>query len=126
MNYLNGQIQIAILTDGGRDEFNNPLPAVETWTDPIRCHIQTITHRNDGVVLEGVFTNSSYKIWFGTHTLSKTVLELFEEQNQVNADRVRIVQDKVLIGDWQIQNISFKHTMGRIEIIVGNRINRQV
>lgn len=126
MNYRNGHIQIAIIADGGKDEFNRPLPAIETWTNPIRCHIQTITHRNDGQTTDGVWTNSSYKVWFGTHTLSETVLELFQEENQNQVQRIKVIQDKVSKGEWQVQNILIKHTMGRIELLIGNRINRQV
>ncbi len=126
MNYLNGHIELAIISDGGLDEFNNPLPATVTWTDPIRCHIQTVTHRNDGAVIDGIFTNSSYKIWFGTYTLSETILKLFKDWNGQGVERIRLSHDKSDRGDWQVQNLSFKNTMGRVEIIIGNRINRQV
>jgi hypothetical protein len=126
MHYINGRIFIGILTDGGKDEFNQPLPATIEWTDRIPCHIQTITHRNDGSVTDGIFTNSSYKIWFGTYSLNNSVMKLFDEENQPKIERVKVIKDKVDIGEWQVQNVLVKHITGRVEILIGNRMNRLV
>ncbi len=126
MNYKNGSLQIAIMQDGGKDEFNRPKPAIITWTDPIRCHIETVTHRNDAIVTDGISTQSSYMIWFGTYTLNNDVMQIFEEYNRDRIECIRLVHNKLDIGDWQVQNIEVKNMFGRVEIMVGNRINRQV
>ncbi len=114
---VNGLMEYAIMQDGGRDQFNNPLPAIITWSKPIPCHIMTVTHRNDGVAEDGVFTNSSYKIW----------IEAYGREMSFYPERVRLTQDGVNVGEWQVQAPpQWKHSNGRIEFIVGNRLNRQV
>lgn len=149
--FKNGYLQYAILTDGGTDEFNRPLPAIIEWSAHIPCHIMTYNHRNDGVVTDGIFTNSSYKVWleiydrdledkwsllslseYGFIELDDTGLMIdttrrpYKNPSKFNPERVRLIHDTIDIGEWQVQNISYKRMSGRIEILIGNRLNRQV
>lgn len=126
MDYKNGHIQIAILQDGGKDEFNRPKPAIVTWTDKINCHIQPITHRNDAVVTDGISTQSSYNLWFGTYTLNNSVMNIFEEFNRDKIERVRVCYNKLDIGEFQVQAIIIKNMFGRVEMVLGNRLGRML
>lgn len=115
--FKNGYIEYATIVDGGLDEFNRPLPAIIEWSQKIPCHVMTYNHRNDGVVTDGIFTNSSYKVWLETYYIR------FEN---FNIERVRVWQNQRNLGEWQVQNVNYPKMSGRIELLLGNRINRIV
>lgn len=114
---MNGHIQVAGISGTGADNFNRPLPADVVYGDIIPCHVQAYTHRNDGVYNNGVFEQSSYKVWFEDY---------IDRDEDFNVERIKLTHNRRNLGEWQVQNVSYKPLTGRIELIVGNRINRQI
>lgn len=117
MNVINGHIKYAIITDGGRDEFNSPLPAIVTWSEPIACRVQQVSSRHDVPVIDGIQSQSSYKIfldyrYFGAISFSPEI--------------VSITKDLVDMGEYQVQAVLHNKILGRTEIFVGVRSNRQL
>lgn len=65
MIIANGTLQTIEKTGGGLLD-GRPVEVVETIGNPIECNIKTITHDHKGVVVDGVFTQSSYEVLIDT------------------------------------------------------------
>lgn len=117
MNYINGHIEVAEIIDRGVDEFNRPLPAYVEWSAPIGCRVQQVSSRHDVPVIDGIRSQATYKIfldyaYFGAISFRPEI--------------VRITKDLVCLGEYQVQAIIHNKMLGRTEIFVGVRSNRQI
>lgn len=117
MNIINGYIEVASIADGGKDEFNQPLPAIVTWSRPMHCHIQSVTGRNDVPVVDGTASQASYKIFIDYRFFGNV---------HFNPDILRINLDGEDKGEYQVQAYTYKKLGGRTEIYVGVRSNKQL
>lgn len=117
MNYIDGHIEFCQMVDGGVDEYNRPLPATITWSEPMRCRVQRVSSRHDVPVVDGVQSQASYKIfldyrYFGAISFRPEI--------------VRIRKDLVDVGEYQVQAVLHNKMLGRTEIFVGVRSNKQL
>lgn len=103
---VNGTIQIQIVSGGGYDTNGDPVPAVVGWSDAVPCHIDTVTHRNDGRYENGKFTESSYRVFFEMYA------------GDFNAKRIKLTHHGRDIGEWQVQDAQPKPKTGRIQVTV--------
>ena len=109
---VNGTIQVQTVTGGGYNAKGDPVPATVGWADPIPCHIDTVTHRNDGRYENGKFTESSYRVF----------VEMYGQNYDIASKRVKLTHYGRDIGDaekgWQVQDAQYKPKTGRIQITV--------
>ncbi len=109
---VNGTIQMQTVTGGGYDTNGDPISAIVDWSDPVSCHIDTITHRNDGRYQDGKFTESSYRVFF----------EMYDMDYTFTSKRVRLTHFGRVVGDadkgWQVQDVQYKPKTGRIQVMV--------
>lgn len=117
MNVINGHIIVGKICSCGVDEFNRKLPAKVEWGEPIRCRIQQMSSRYDAPVIDGVKSQCSYKIFCD--------FRYFGAIN-FNPQIVRITKDERELGEYQVQAVLHNKMLGRTEIFVGVRSNKQL
>jgi hypothetical protein len=109
---VNGTIQVQTVTGGGWGANGDPVQATVCWSDPVPCHIDTVTHRNDGRYDNGTFTESSYRVFF----------EMYDMDCDFTSKRVRLTHNGRDIGNvkegWLVQNVQYKPKTGRIQVTV--------
>lgn len=100
----NGTVSFLTVTGGGIDSSGNPIAVSETWTEPIPCHIDTVTDNTKGTYEDGKFRQQSYKI--------------FLEIMPVDSTKVRLTNNEGKhLGDFQIQRIEKLDRVKRIRIV---------
>ena len=101
----NGTLQIRTKTGGGIDANGEAIPATGAWSDDVDCFIQTNGHSNKGKYADGKFTIAAYTVLIESQTF--------------NADRIKLVtQNGEELGEFQVQDVQFLDTAGRVKITV--------
>lgn len=102
----NGTIQYERTTEGGENEFGEPIPALTEWSDPIKCTVKANSDTRKGKYEDGKFRQSSYVV----------LLECQKIPDGIS--RVRITRYTENLGEHDILNIEPLVTVGRIQILV--------
>lgn len=102
---VNGKLYYQIETGGGKDEDDDPIPVVVSWSEPIECNVKVNTRNNKGKYKDDTFVIASY--------------EVLIELDDFTATRVRIEDANGNdLGEYPIQSISPLIAVGRTKIIV--------
>lgn len=101
----NGTIQFEVITGGGFDENQDPIPVTQDWGEPVSCNTRENHSSNKGTYQDGNFKIASYTI-------------LIELCDIPNAKRVRLSYYGRHIGDYAVQSIRELGNVGRIKIVV--------
>lgn len=102
----NGTLRYERTTEGGENEFGEPIPALTEWSDPIKCTVKANSDTRKGKYEDGKFRQASYVV-------------LIECQHlPVNTNRVHITRLSEDLGEHDILNIEPLVSVGRIQILV--------
>lgn len=100
----NGTLRYETVTDGGIDEWGEPIGAKAEWSEPIPCSIKTNSDTRKGKYEDGKFRQASFTV-------------LVELQN-IAFDRVRLERQDEPLGDFNIISVEPLTSVGRIQIVV--------
>lgn len=101
----NGDLYCKIISGGGRDENGNNLPEDVSWGEPIPCLWTTNTHNNNGTYQDGKFTVAAYTVLIELQDFTATCIKLISDRG-------------TNLGEFQIQDIQFLDSVGRVKIMV--------
>lgn len=102
----NGTIQYEETTNGGKNEYGEPIPAQSGWSEPIKCSIKANTDTRKGKYEDGKFRQASYVVLLECQKIPPCI------------SRVRITRYTENLGEHDILNIEPLITVGRIQILV--------
>jgi len=86
------------------------VPVVSTpsslWSDPVPCHIRTLSSSSKGTYEDGTFHQASYQV--------------LVERNAIPEDtqKVKLERGGVTLGEFQVQGFPESINLDRIKIIV--------
>jgi hypothetical protein len=104
MIIYNGTLQTVEVSGGGMS-YGRPVPVTETLGAEIACNIRTIKSDHQGVIVDGVFTQSSFEV-------------LVEVEN-FTAKRVVLTDNRGnRLGDFQVQDVQHLDYVGAVKITV--------
>ncbi len=102
----NGFLQYLTHSEGGFNEYGEPIDGIDSWSTPISCFIKTVTNNSKGRYEDGKFNQASYEILVES------------EQIPIDINRVRLVRSKVELGEYAVQGKPIPTVMERVKIIV--------
>lgn len=102
----NGTIRYEKTTEGGENEFGEPIPAQTGWSESIKCSVKANSDTRKGKYEDGKFRQASYVVLLECQKLPDGI------------SRVRITRYTENLGEHDIMNIEPLVTVGRIQILV--------
>lgn len=100
---INGLIYGLLDTGAGIDPNGDPTPSSARWGKPTECHIAENTSERIGTVQDGAFRLARYVVYAPI---------------EFNADRVKLKQNGVDLGDFEVKSIQWLSLVNRVKIIV--------
>lgn len=101
----NGVLYNQILTEGGLNEWDEPVAAVQSWDRPIPCVIKTNSDTRKGKYDDGKFRQASFTI-------------LIEGSIGADLKRIKLRRGAEALGEFDVISIEPLTTVGRTQIIV--------
>ncbi|MFA5849944.1 MAG: hypothetical protein WC833_08675 [Bacteroidales bacterium] len=104
---VNGKLRYSVQSGGGQDVNNDPIPVVDSWSDPVDCAIKANANVNKGTYQDGKFTVASYEVLMEMRSFDSSRIELTDDRGR-------------MLGVFQVlpQNIKFLDAVQRVKIIV--------
>lgn len=103
--YCNGQLYIETRTEGGVNEYGEPIGDTVQWSEtPIDCSIAPNNDTRLGKYEDGEFRQASYTILI--------------EEGWFMAERIKLFRGSESLGEYRIMSVRPLPTMGRVQIIV--------
>jgi len=94
-----------MVTGGGFDGNNDPIPVVTSWSDPVDCLIITNTRNGKGTYADGKFTVCAYEIHI--------------DKQPFTSKRIQLTNSRGLdLGEFQVQDVQFLDLVRKVKIIV--------
>lgn len=86
------------------------VPVVSTpsslWSDPVPCHIRTLSSSSKGTYEDGTFHQASYQVLVERNTIPE------------DTKKVKLERGGVTLGEFQVQGFPEVINLDRIKIIV--------
>ena len=102
----NGTLQIETRSEGGVNEYGEPIAAETTLSDPILCQITTNSDTRLGKYEDGEFRQASFTI----------LLEL--EDLDFDCERIKLTRFGKELGSYRVLSCDPLPSQGRIQILV--------
>jgi len=102
---INGKLYYQVISGGGTDGNDDPIPATESWSEPIDCNIKVNNRNNKGKYFDSSFVMASYDVLIEADDFTAARIKL-EDTNGHD------------LGEYSIQSISPLTSVGRIKITV--------
>lgn len=100
----NGTLRYESVSDGGFNEYGEPIEAQSAWSDPIPCSVKTNSDTRKGVYEDGEFRQASFTI----------LIELDEFPHK----RISLERQGESLGEYRVLSSEPLTTVGRTQIIV--------
>jgi hypothetical protein len=102
----NGLLQYNIHTDGGFNDDGEPIGSVDSWSEAVRCHIETVTNNSKGRYEDGKFNQASYEVLVEAGTIP------------ADTNRVKLTRGKTELGEFSVQGRPEPLSMDRVKITI--------
>ncbi len=100
----NGTLRYETVSDGGENEYGEPIEAQSVWSDPIPCSIKTNSDTRKGKYEDGLFRQASFLI----------LIECAEFPHK----RISLQRKGEDLGEYLILSCEPLTTVGRTQIMV--------
>lgn len=103
----NGTIQYEVVIGGGVNQYGEPIPAEQGWSDPVECAITTVSDSRLGKYEDGEFRQASFMVGIEGELSAYTAIK-----------RVKLVRYGEQLGEYRIISVSPLPSVGRTSILV--------
>jgi hypothetical protein len=104
MLIVNGTVTAKVKTGGGLDADGYPVKPVESWAQPIPCHVKMNRKNNLGKQNGNTFVAASY--------------EVLIEPQPFEAERVRLAEYGRDLGEFSVMWTEYLEAVGALKIVV--------